>query len=205
LVNAGGVVLLSLAIAGCGEGAPGTAGSSAQSAAPPAPTSVAEEALSSAPSAADVAAGARATVVSNAAQARERASAATLTVYRAKAGVALQDYANAMGTLRETDRQIGVRPALISDAEWLDRTRKSLRLMQSAADRLIAIDPIPPEMAVTDGLIRQIDGDTRVLNQEYGLGIENVAPAAVTTAGARTTPLLALLAQANRELRRGAQ
>ncbi len=80
LVNAGGVVLLSLAIAGCGDGAPGTAGTASQNAAPPAPTSVAEEAPSSAPSAADVAAGARATVVSNAAQARERASAATLTV-----------------------------------------------------------------------------------------------------------------------------
>jgi len=118
--------------------------------------------------------------------------------------VALQDYANAMGSLRETDGQIGERPALISDAEWLDRTRKSLRLMQAAADRLIAIEPIPPEMAVTDGLIRQIEGDTRVLNRDYGLGIDNMAPAAVTAAGAQTTPMLALLAHANRELRRGA-
>lgn len=197
--------MFSLAIAGCGEGVPGTAGTPAQSAAPAATASAAGEALTSAPSAADVAAGARATAVSNAAQASERARAATLTVYRTKAGVALQDYANAMGTLRETDRQIGVRPALISDAEWLERTRKSLRLMQAASERLTAIEPVPPEMAVTDRLIRQIEGDTRVLSRDYGLGIDNLAPAAVTAAGARTTPMLTLLAQANRELRRGAQ
>ncbi|MBI3970916.1 MAG: hypothetical protein HY332_06470 [Chloroflexi bacterium] len=200
-ISAAGVIaLLCIVIAGCGE----PAGTPTQSVAPPTPTAVAEELAGSSPlSAAEVAAGVQATAVSQAVVARAQASAATLRVYRTKAGVALQEYANALGTLREKDREVGERPALIADTEWLGRTTTAMHLMQAAADRLTAIEPVPPEMAVTAALIRQIEGETRLLNREYGLGIESAASAAIAAAGRRTTPMLALVGQANIELRRG--
>lgn len=200
LAAASGIVLMGIVVAGCGQAVDTAATAPRVTATPVAD----EQPAPKGPSAAEVAAGLQATVTSNAAAARERAGATRLLAYRAKAGVALQDYANALGTLRERDRQIGERPTLVTDAEWLARTTMAMQRMQLAVSQLTAIEPLPPEMAITDALIRQLDGETRLLTREYGLGIERAAPAAITEAGRRTSSMLELLAQANRELRRGA-
>jgi hypothetical protein len=200
LRSSGAIALLGAALAGCAEAttAPG------QSEAKATPTSAAEQtAAVTGPSAGEVAAGAQATAVAQAAVSRGLASAAALTAYRTRAGIALQSYANALGALRERDREVGERPALIGDASWIGRTRAAMQGMQTSSDRLTEIEIVPPEMALTASLIRQIDGETRLLGREYELGIQGGAPASLATAGKRTTLMLALLGEANRELRRG--
>ena len=192
-------------LVGCAE-ATAPAALPAQSAAQTsdAPATPLEPAESSAPTAADTAASVQATAVSQAAAGRAQASAAAVLAYRPKVAIRLQSYANALGVLREADRRAGQQATLIADAEWLSRTRTALRLMESAADQMTAVTSVPPEMTVTDGLIQQIDDETRLLNRDYALGIDIASPSAIAAASQRTTPILALLARANLELRRGA-
>lgn len=199
-------LVLSLLLAACGQpAAPAAQGAQGAPGAPlPTPTTAAVEEVAPPPSAAQVAAGVQATVVFNAAAAQDKVDTERVRVYRSRAGVALQDYANALGKLRDKDREVAERPTLIDDAVWLFRTREAMQLMQSSASRLTSFDPIPPEMAVTAQLVQQLDGDTRLLTREYGLGIDSASPAALATAASRTTPLSVLLARANLELRRGA-
>ena len=193
--------MLSSALFGCGDATTAPASSNAQ----PSPTATSDVATAptTGPTASEAAAGAQATAVSVAAASSGVAREAAMTSYRTRTGIALQEYANALGALRERDREVGERPALVGDAAWLGRTRTALQLMQSSADRLTAIETIPPEMARTATLIRQIHGETQTINQEYGRGIQDAAPASLAAAGNRTTLVLALLGEANRELRRG--
>ena len=194
-----------LLLVACGD-APASSSSSASqgAAAIPTPTATMADVDEVAPpSAAQVAAGVQATVVFDAATARDKVSAEAVRVYRVRAGIALQDYANALGRLRDKDRELAERPALIADPAWLLRTREAVQVMQGSAARLVAVDVVPPEMAATARLVQQLDGDTRQLAQEYASGIDTASPAALAAAGARTTPLLTLLARTNLELRRG--
>src|SRR5688500_9253136 len=83
LRSAGAVALLGAALAGCGDATTAPAQSEARAT----PTSAAEQPTAvSGPSAGDVAAGAQATAVAQAAVSRGQASAAALTAYRTRAG-----------------------------------------------------------------------------------------------------------------------
>ena len=199
-------MLAMAAVAGCAGDAAPAAPSAAQQ---PTATTVSTPEPSapsapSTPSAAETAAGAQATAVSQAAAGRVQVSAAAVASYRVKVAIGLQSYANALGALQQADRRAGEQAALIADAEWRSGARTALRQMESAADLMTAVTPIPPEMALTDGLIRQIDDETRVLSRDFGLGMDLASPAAIAAAGQRTATVSALLARANIELRRGA-
>jgi hypothetical protein len=205
----GAVAVLGVLAVGALAGCAGDAAPAAPSAAQPAATAVstpepAAPSATSAPSAAETAAGVQATAVSQAAAGRVQVSAAAVASYRVKVAIGLQSYANALGALQQADRRAGEQATLIADAEWRSRARTALRQMESAADLMTGVTPIPPEMALTDALIREIDDETRVLSRDFGLGMDLASPAAITAAGQRTAAVSALLARANIELRRGA-
>ena len=196
--------LVPILLAGC-EAPPAASSSTA---AATATTSSAQESGTVVPTAAERAAFAQATSVAGVAAARLVAGAETLRVYRSRAGLALQGYANALGALREKDREIAERPILIGDPVWVFRAKGAMQSMQVATDQLTALNtplnPAPPEMTVTAALIDQVAGETIVLTRDYRLGMDRADLSAIATAGARSKAILDLLSRANLELRRGA-
>ncbi len=136
--------------------------------------------------------------------ARAQASADAQRVYSARAGLALQRYADALGIFWEKHRQARERPELLRDAEWRFRTAAALETMQRAAAELTALRPVPPELAATAELGVQLAAETTQLAQDYTRGLAGPAAAGVPFPGTRTDRASDLLRQANVELRRTA-
>jgi hypothetical protein len=146
----------------------------------------------------------RATAVAQAAVTREQSSADLRRIYSTKAGLSLQQYANAMGVFLEKNDQALGRPELLRDTAWRTRTANALGSMQSAADELTALGPVPQDMTASAELFTQIAAETRELGQEYAGGMADAGTRGVPFASARMDDANDLIRQANVEIRKGA-
>ena len=133
--------------------------------------------------------------------ARAQASADARRVYGARAGLALQRYADALGIFQERHRQARERPELLRDAEWRGRAEAALVTMQGAAAELTALGPGPPDMAAAAALFAQLAAETAQLAQDHARGLAGADPAGVPFPGARLDRASDLLDQANAERR----
>jgi hypothetical protein len=145
---------------------------------------------------------ARATAAAQAVLARAQAGADARRVYSARAGLALQRYADALGLFWEKHRQARERPELLRDAEWRVRTAAALEAMQRAAAELTALGPVPPDLAPAAALFAQLAAETAQLGQDYARGLAGPDAPGVPFPGTRTDRASDLLREANVELRR---
>jgi hypothetical protein len=134
--------------------------------------------------------------------ARAQVIADARRVYTARAGLALQRHADALGLFWEKHRQARDRPELLRDAEWRARTAAALVAMQRAADELTALRPVPEGMAVPAELFAQLAVETTQLAQEYARGLNDADSRIVPFSSTRMDRASDLLRQANIELRR---
>jgi hypothetical protein len=133
-----------------------------------------------------------------------QAGAEARRVYSASAGLSLQRYADALGTFRDRNRQARERPDLVRDAEWRVRTAASLIVMQGAVDELVALRPLPQDMAGSAALFTQLASETAQMRQDYASGLTSAEATSVPYVGSRTDRADDLLRQANAEIRRAA-
>jgi hypothetical protein len=145
---------------------------------------------------------ATATAVAQAAANQAQAGATARRVYGTKAGLALQRYADAMGSFYQKHREARDQPALLLDAAWRLRTTAALGTMRAAASELTALRPVPEDMAAAAALFDQIAVETAQLGQDYARGIGTAGAAGLPFASARTERAADLLRDANVEIRR---
>ena len=147
---------------------------------------------------------ASATQAAQAAVTQAQAGAEARRVYSASAGLSLQRYADALGIFRDRNRQARERPDLVRDAEWRVRTAASLVVMQGAVDELVALRPLPQDMAASAELFTQLASETTQMRQDYAAGLTGAEATSVPFAGSRTDRADDLLRRANVEIRRAA-
>lgn len=145
---------------------------------------------------------ATATAVAQAAVTQAQAGATARRIYSTKAGLALQRYADAMGSFYQKHREARDKPALLLDASWRLRTTAALGTMRAAAGELTALRPVPQDMAASAALFDQIAVETAQLGQDYARGIDAAGAAGLPFASARTDHAADLLREANVEIRR---
>jgi hypothetical protein len=170
----------------------------------PTATSAAEAPVAP-PSTAERAVQAQATAAAQAAITQAAAGVTARRAYGTKAGLALQRYADALGSFYEKNREARDRPALLQDTAWRFRTEAALGTMQAAATELTALRPVPDGMAVPADLFGQLAIETTLLRQDYAdyaQGIGDVAAQVLPFPGTRTARAGDLVRRANVEVRR---
>jgi len=147
---------------------------------------------------------AKATAAAQVGVTQAQAGTAARLVYSTKAGLSLQRYADALGSLYQKNREGREQPALVLDTTWRFRSTAALATMQDASGALTALGPVPPDLAASAALFTQIALETAQLSDDYARGIADPATQTVPFAATRLDRASDLLRQANVEVRRGA-
>ena len=155
---------------------------------------------------------ARGTAIAAVAVRQSLAGVEARRVYVSRAGLALQRYADALGSFYDRNRQARERPGLAGDAIWRARTGASLATMREATEALVALQPVPEGLAPSAALFGEMFAETAALARDYADGLGNTAAVEGAGIGAgadglpfastRTERASDLTRQANIELRR---
>jgi hypothetical protein len=184
----------------------------AQVAAPTATPAVAEAEAAVGPAAQATAAAerdaqAQATAQANAATVQAQAVATTRRIYTSRVEQSLQRYANALGGVRDSNRQVAERPAVVADVLWRAQAATALQAMHGAAAEFTAAGPVPVDLTGVADLLQQVADETAQLSQAAIGGAsaaDGVNTIEVAAARTRIVRIAGLLKQANVDIRQGA-
>jgi len=115
-------------------------------------------------------AAAQARAVQQAAQSRQ----AAVNTYKAKIGSFTGDYATGLNTFNAQNAQATRTPLVMFTNDWKIKSVVALLTMEQAANEMASVAPVPPEMTVLAGLVKQLAAETKAITTDYGKGIDTL-------------------------------